>query len=63
MQLIGFTQLVYLYLHRGLVEVVSRLAHNQEVEGSNPSPATKILTKTKNGNFTRLKHRKSVNCN
>ena len=40
-QLIGFTQLVYLYLHCGVVEVVSRLAHNQEVEGSNPSPATK----------------------
>lgn len=30
MQLVGFTQLVYLYLHRGMVEVVSRLAHNQE---------------------------------
>ena len=41
MQLIVFAHFVYIYLHRGLVEVVSRLAHNQEVEGSSPSPATK----------------------
>jgi hypothetical protein len=41
MQLIVFAHFVYIYLHCGVVEVVSRLAHNQEVGGSNPSPATK----------------------
>jgi hypothetical protein len=41
-QLVGFTQLVYIYLHRGLEEVVSRVAHNHEIGGSSPSLATKI---------------------
>jgi hypothetical protein len=31
-------------LHCGVVEVASRLAHNQKIGGSNPSPATKRRT-------------------
>jgi hypothetical protein len=36
--------LIYRHTLRG-GEVVSRLAHNQEVVGSNPTPATKIKIK------------------
>lgn len=60
MQLVGITQLVCIYLHRGVVEVVSRLAHNQEVEGSNPSPATIInYPNPKKWNFLKIQTQQS----
>ena len=33
----------FLSIHRGMVAEVARQAHNLEVGGSNPSPATKVF--------------------
>ena len=37
-----FLRHIYIYLHRGVEQMVARWAHNPEVEGSSPSSATKV---------------------